>query len=35
MGLKLNGAHQLLFSVDDVNLLRDKRYSKEKYRNFV
>jgi hypothetical protein len=33
MGLKLNGAHQLLVNPDDVNLLADNIYS-EKHRNF-
>jgi hypothetical protein len=33
VGLKLNGTHQLLIYADDVNLLGDDRYRKEKYRN--
>jgi hypothetical protein len=32
--LKLNGTHQLLAYADDVNLLGDNRYYKEKHRNF-
>jgi hypothetical protein len=31
--LKLNGTHQLLVYVDDVNLLKDNRYRKEEHRN--
>jgi hypothetical protein len=29
MGLKLNGAHQLLEYADDVNLLKDNRHHKK------
>jgi hypothetical protein len=32
--LKLNGTHQLLVYGDDVNILDDNRYHKEKHRNF-
>jgi hypothetical protein len=32
--LKLSGAHQLLVYADDVNLLGNNRYDKEKHRNF-
>jgi hypothetical protein len=31
VGLKLNGTHQLLAYTDDVNLLGDNRYYKEKH----
>jgi hypothetical protein len=34
VGLKLNGAHQLLAYADDVNLLEDKRDILKKTRNF-
>jgi hypothetical protein len=34
VGLKLSGAHQLLISADDVNLLRDKTDTLKKNRNF-
>jgi hypothetical protein len=34
VGLKLNGTHQLMASADDVNLLADNRYYKEKHGNF-
>jgi hypothetical protein len=30
VGLKLSGTHQLLASADDVNLMADNRYYKEK-----
>jgi hypothetical protein len=33
VGLKLNRIHQLLVYADDVNLLADNRYHKEKHRN--
>jgi hypothetical protein len=32
VGLKLNRTHQLLVYADDVNLLRNNRYHKEKHR---
>jgi hypothetical protein len=34
VGLKLNGTRELLAYADDVNLLGDNRYYKEKNRNF-
>jgi hypothetical protein len=34
VGQKLNGTHQLLAYADDVNLLGDNRYHKEKHTNF-
>jgi hypothetical protein len=34
VGLKLNGPHQLLLYADDMNLLDDNRYHKEKHGNF-
>jgi hypothetical protein len=34
VGLKLIGTHQILAYTDDVNLLGDNRYYKEKYSNF-
>jgi hypothetical protein len=33
VGLKLNETHQLLFYADDVTLLADNRYHKEKHRD--
>jgi hypothetical protein len=34
VGLKRNGSHRLLAYADDVNLLGDNTYYKEKHRNF-
>jgi hypothetical protein len=34
VGLKLKGTHQLLVYADDVKLLGDNKYYKEKQRNF-
>jgi hypothetical protein len=34
VGLKLNGIHQLQVYVDDVNVLGNNRYHKEKHGNF-
>jgi hypothetical protein len=35
VGLKLNGTHQLLAYADEVNLLVDNRYYKEKHGIFI